>query len=257
MLCDKLLEIGFTKNEASIYLELLRLGSQPVSVLAKRLKMNRGTVYSTLQALMAKSLVGSMRKGKLTVYTANDPNSLVGYLDTKVRTFDYFRNEMLSLIPRFRSLRAENGANQPTITHLSGFDAVISTLFAAFTCGRECLAYLSLEKFLEHGLEESILNYRNLLVHNRTTFLRAIVPDKEIVRAFFRSVASESKADMVQARYFADEEFSGLFENQLCLYDGKVVIMRLEPGNEYAVVLDCPEIFAMHKRIFDMVWPRK
>ncbi len=254
MLDDKLRQFGLTRNESVIYLELLKLGAQPVSVLAKRLKMNRSTTYSTLQALGQKGLVGRMRKNKITYYSAADPNSLVGYLDSKVRTFDYFRNEMISLIPKFRSLRGESKVKPPLISHFSGFEAVEELLLSAFTCGSQCRAYLSLEKFLEHGLEEAILNYRNLLVHNQNTRLKAIVPEKSIVRAFFKSVASENSSKLVEICALAELEFSELFENQLCLYDNKVAIMRLEPSAEYAIVIDNLEIFTMHKRIFDLVW---
>ena len=101
---EKLLEIGLTDPEAKVYLELLAIGTQVASILAKRLKINRTTIYSVLRNLGMKGLVSSRVKSNVKFFSANDPNCLIGYLDRQSKIYEYYKGEMLGIIPNFRSL---------------------------------------------------------------------------------------------------------------------------------------------------------
>ena len=53
-------EIGFSKNEAKIYLVLLRLGMSPISEITEKTGIHRRNVYDSIERLAEKGLVGSI-----------------------------------------------------------------------------------------------------------------------------------------------------------------------------------------------------
>ncbi|MFA7685667.1 MAG: helix-turn-helix domain-containing protein, partial [Candidatus Gracilibacteria bacterium] len=178
MLDNSLCQIGFTKGETRIYLELSRIGSQAVSVIAKKIGLNRTTVYSILKSLEKKGVVSSFRNNGIKYFSANDPNSLIGYMDRKCQTFDYYRSELLTLIPQFRDICGQYSFSPPLVSYFDGVEGVRYVMHDTLIADGSYCAFLSLHKFLDYGFE-------NLLI-NKKVKLRAIVPDTKEVRTFFK-----------------------------------------------------------------------
>lgn len=77
MISEDLKKLGFTANEAKIYLSLLRLGRAKAGDLIRESGLQRSVVYSGLEMLIGRGLVSkSIRKG-VAVYTYADPDALV------------------------------------------------------------------------------------------------------------------------------------------------------------------------------------
>jgi len=161
MFYEKLLEIGFTKGEARIYLELLKIGPQAASTIAKRLYLNRTTIYSLIRSLETKGVLGSCKNGKMKFYSANDPNCLIGYLDRKCKTFDYYRSELVSIIPEFRGIFQKYEFIKPIVSYFDGREAVdqlmddaISFSGEMYSCLKDRAGKITLERDLQNDLSE-------------------------------------------------------------------------------------------------------
>ena len=90
-------EIGLKEKEAELYLTSLQLGPSTVLQLAKVSKIKRTTIYSVIEALVAKGLmIEELRKFK-KVYTIERPEKLETLLDEK-------RNILQKTLPEFSSL---------------------------------------------------------------------------------------------------------------------------------------------------------
>ena len=57
---DRLLDFGFSNDEAEIYFFLLRTGPCPASLVSRRLRFNRVKAYRILKALEEKGAVGAI-----------------------------------------------------------------------------------------------------------------------------------------------------------------------------------------------------
>ncbi len=57
-------ELGFEQREAQIYTTLIRDGELPALQLARKLKIDRTTVYDILERLIAKGIVSTIIKNK-------------------------------------------------------------------------------------------------------------------------------------------------------------------------------------------------
>lgn len=166
MFYEKLVEIGFSDGEAKVYLELLKIGPQAVSTIAKRLDMNRTTVYSLIRSLESKGVVGSYKNGKMKFYAANDPNCLIGYIDRKCKIFDYYRSELLSIISEFRDVSRKYEFSKPIVSYFDGKEAINQILDEALSFSGEmycCLKDRSGKITLENGLKSKLTDFKHVI----------------------------------------------------------------------------------------------
>lgn len=252
MLEEKLSQIGFSRNECKIYLELLTIGSQPVSIVAKRIGFNRTTAYSILRSLEKKGLVSSYVNRGMKFFVANDPNCLIGYVDRKCKVYDYYRSELLSIIPKFRSLAGLYSFKKPIVSFYDGLEGVKHVMYDALNAEGDCYSYLCLHKWFKSGMRDFLLEYKNFRIATKKISLKAIVPDTGEVRGFFNDNYDKDNK-LTEVRYLT-RDCEDIFENEMNIYDDKVAIIHLDRGQEYGVVIQSKEIYLMQKGIFQMVW---
>jgi len=251
MLQDKLLQIGLSDNEAKIYLSLLKLGPQAVSIIAKKNHLNRTTTYSILQSLEKKGIVSFYRNGSMKYFVANDPNSLVGFIDRKCQEFDYYRDEILSSVSDFRQLGGNYEFDKPVVTYFDGLEGVKNVMMDSLNVEKCFRAYIPLHKWLESGKKDFIIEFKNFRIIDKKVPLKAIVPDTEEVRAFFKSYYKKDDG-LTDILYVKDKSQWNMFEDQMTIYNDKVAILHLDAGEEYAIVIESEQVASMHKMIFDM-----
>lgn len=250
---DRLHEIGFTKRESRIYLELLKLGPQAVSVLAKKSEFNRTTAYSILKSLEKKGVVCSYVSRGVKFFVANDPNCLVGYVDQKCKMFDYYRGEILRLVPEYRSLAGKYSFKKPIVRYFEGIEGIKRVIADFFDTDMKLMAILSFdEKWRDSELWNFILGHmKNSITNNDKVKLRIITPDTKKVRAFLNSNI-KNYFELEEVLFVPPENFNKIFENQIGIYDDKVAIVRLEKGEEYGIIIENKDIADMHRDIFRM-----
>lgn len=98
-----LLKLGFTPNEASVYLALLDLGETPTGAIIKKTGLHRNIVYEALDELVRRRLAGvAIQKGKKH-YRALDPRALIEdareTLDTATATVQSIRRKVKTVAP--------------------------------------------------------------------------------------------------------------------------------------------------------------
>lgn len=80
---EKLQICGLTRNEAKVYLGLLKLGSINGSKLAKKISFDRTLTYQILNNLVEKGLVHYIIKEHKKYFEASDPKNLLNSLKEK------------------------------------------------------------------------------------------------------------------------------------------------------------------------------
>src|SRR3989339_1298906 len=123
MLKATLCQIGFTNNEAKIYLALINLGPQPANVIAKKAGLLRTTVYPLLDNLQKKSLISSFIKNGIRFFTVDDIKNILEYLERKKRLINHQKDFVLDILPRMEQLRA-GILSPPKVHYFEGVDGV-------------------------------------------------------------------------------------------------------------------------------------
>lgn len=102
---DLLRECGLTKNESLVYLALLRIGKSKSGELVKEARISGGKIYETLYKLIQKGLVVSLIENKIKCFIANDPKTLLSYLEDKKNLLEEKEAKLKKLLPEFNLLK--------------------------------------------------------------------------------------------------------------------------------------------------------
>lgn len=78
-------DIGLTNNQSTLYLYLAKNGSSKAGEIIKATGLHRNIVYSVLEELIDKRLIGSTKKNKILSYTIFDTSRIVAEQEDRVR----------------------------------------------------------------------------------------------------------------------------------------------------------------------------
>jgi predicted transcriptional regulator len=94
---DTLIDNGFSKKEAQVYIASLKLGSAPISSIARTMWENRVTIYATMKNLIAKGLALSTIKNKTTYYTVISPQEVTQKTTEKAAQLNSILPDIMAL----------------------------------------------------------------------------------------------------------------------------------------------------------------
>ena len=112
----QLIELGFTDNEAAIYLILLANGLQTAGFLIKKTNFHRNVVYTALDKLIGKKLVSEFEQGGVKHYKTLDPERIV-------QRISGLKDKANEILPELLSLKKTQGAEVIIYENADGFRA--------------------------------------------------------------------------------------------------------------------------------------
>src|SRR3989338_8953090 len=89
-------DIGLTNAEIKIYLALLELGTAKAGPILEKTGLQNSVVHMTLNKLVEKGLVSSIREGKRNHYQPSNPKHIVEYINEKRERFEQILPELLN-----------------------------------------------------------------------------------------------------------------------------------------------------------------
>jgi sugar-specific transcriptional regulator TrmB len=120
-------ELGISRLETDILLSLYRLGSQPASIIARHLGIERTKTYRHLLLLTKSGLVKKTQKNGITTFFVRDTQDLTKKIEKKVEHLGYLERNKKKIINEIQALQQEK-ANIPKITIYDNSDGV-GTIF--------------------------------------------------------------------------------------------------------------------------------
>jgi len=99
-------KLGFTKNEATVYLALLELGSVSVGAIVKRTGIHKVIIYDNLEKLVKRGLVHYVIKANKKHFEAQDPETLLRFLDEEQKLLKQKRKLAERLLPDLVAIKA-------------------------------------------------------------------------------------------------------------------------------------------------------
>ena len=76
-------ELGLTKGEIKVYLSLLELGPSTAGPILEKADIQNSVLHFNINRLIEKGLVTYVKKGKVKIYQAADPEALLDYVEDK------------------------------------------------------------------------------------------------------------------------------------------------------------------------------
>ena len=227
---------GLSEKEAKIYLANLEVGTNKVSVIAKKARLNRVTTYDILERLLEKGLSSLIIQDGQKVYTALDPKLLIRRSKEKVKQLE-------KSLPLLKKLSSKT--DHPKIEYFEGLEGIKQVYTDTLSAKTEILNYASSQLIREIWPE-----YDEQYVSKRVKkkiFLRGIAPYDE----YGIKVAKENKAAHRDIRLVTGEEFD--FSNEINIYDDKVSIISLK-HDLVGIIIENEDIANTQRIIFKMAW---
>jgi len=249
-------EIGLSSNEALVYLELLKIGPQLVSVLANRLSFNRSSTYSLLKSLISKGLVSVFKKDGLNYFSSNDPNNLIAYLDSKSRFYQFYKEQTLSLIPNLRKLSSNLDIDKTLITLYDGVESMNNLLLSSALKTNFLYSFVPFEYSDTNSYGRFFIETDLLFGELSEMEFRVISLNKPSNLNFskqFECFSHMNKAVKFLNFDIADDDS----KNILNIYSEKIVLFSLLKGAENAVEIKSKSFANLLKTLFTCFWNLK
>src|SRR6185369_11678946 len=131
MLEKYLQDLGLTDKEATIYLSLLQVDGATALDLSKKTKINRSTVYVTIESLSKKGLVSETTIGKKTQFQAESPERLETFVEKRRLQFEEQSQRLKDIIPEIKSIERKTG-ERPVVKYFEGKEGILSMLGEVF-----------------------------------------------------------------------------------------------------------------------------
>jgi hypothetical protein len=246
MLKETLCQIGFTRNEAKIYIALVELGPQPANIVAKRADLKRTTVYPMLKNLHKKSLISSFIKNGVKYFTVNNLDNLLEYVDRKKRLLDHHKDFVLDIIPMMEELKSDL-SSQPKVHYFEGVSGVETVISDGLKSKGPILVIASFDEWMDSPLRDFLFSYINIQ-------MRALVKDTERSRCFLKGLCkgTDDVCELMDIKFIKNG--GELFDNIVHIYDNKVAIMSPERGFEFGVLIESKEFALTQRSMFELAW---
>jgi HTH-type transcriptional regulator, sugar sensing transcriptional regulator len=234
---NKILEnIGLTGKEAKVYLAALEIGSNPVSKIGAKAKINRVTTYDILEKLTKKGLISSFTKAKIKYFTATDPEIVVQEYQKRIADLE-------KSLPDLKRLNGET--THPRVRYFEGLEGIKGIYRDTLTSKTEILNYGDSKEIRTHWptYDEDYVMERA----NKKIYLRGIALDDD----HGKRVQHSDEKYFREIRLVAKEKFD--FSNEIHIYDDKVAIISFK-DELIGMIIESHEIANTQRALFKMVW---
>ena len=129
-------KIGLTKNEISVYLALLELGTTTTGPLTKKSGLHTSRVYESLSKLIKKGLASFVLKANRKYFTAAEPDTILDILEEEKR-------ELNELLPQLKLLTRQKPAEEKSTVYegYKGVRSVYDNIVRTLNKGDEILVF--------------------------------------------------------------------------------------------------------------------
>jgi len=239
MLYSQLQDAGLNETEAKIYLAALELGQTTVSRIARKSGIKRTTVYLSLENLMKKGLMSSVKIDGKAHYFAEDPRNLERLMEER-------KQRIARLVPQLLAF-TNLIDKKPQIRYFDGTEGMKEVIKDALSYpGQEVLTFFS-ESYLENFGDEFFAEIYRPERLKRKISTRAILPDNEEMR----NLAQDDEKVLRRTKLIDSNLFKIKFE--MMIYGNERVNIVSFKEN-FALIIDSPEINESFKSIFETIW---
>lgn len=241
---EQLKNLGFSDNEARVYLAMLELGPATMLEIAVKAGINRPTAYVQVESLKKIGLISTQTKGKKQLFMAEPPEQLGFVIDKEKQEAEAKKEKLTQLLPDLNAIFNVSG-DKPQVKFFEGKEGIlkIQTEFlkskADFICGisdfdsvMELFPNFS-SAYSSRRAEKSIPS-KLIYTSNKGPFLKEA--DKEFLR---------------ESKYVSKDKLS--LGSDITIFGNKIAIMALK-GKISGVVIEHKEMADSMRSIFELLW---
>ena len=232
--------IGFSKNEALVYLSVLELGPSSIWDIAKKSGLKRSTCYSLLEELALKGHASSSNDGKRVLYAVTSPKRLMLAAKTRYSRFE-------TAISRLDAL-ASKSTQKPVVRFYEGLAGVREVYLSCLDVpkGTEIL-YMGSDEIIQANYPELLKEYMALR-QERQVPIRVLFEDTPANREIGPDDINQLRA----TRYLPSELFHPPIETQIS--GDRVAYISHSTLMPFAYVIENAAFAEQERQKFEVMW---
>lgn len=222
--------IGFSTNEAKVYLTLIKYGSCKAGNIAKYTNLDRGSVYNNIQSLQNKGLVSFITIGKTRWFQCSSSNNIISFLNNRLEQAKEF-------LPQLEKIRNETKLKE-NVSMYKGFKGIRSVF----------------EDILNNAEENLIFGSEGLFSKNMPLFAKQFTQKLEIKGIKIRSIIRTDRNIEVEkkknVRRIPSNTPSPVVTN---IYKNKIAIIVWGEKPE-GILIENQKAADAYKEYFNFMW---
>ncbi|MFA6027348.1 MAG: helix-turn-helix domain-containing protein [Patescibacteria group bacterium] len=248
---SSLRDIGLNKNEASVYLAIIKHGPANISVLANKSAVKRPTAYLAIESLIVKKMVIVNRQNpNRPIYKITDPKKVLDAIRFKEKRY-------AEIFPQLRVMSKQEFAPYVEIYEgLEGLKKVYEeVLNEALNNDVQIYGTINAEKSQVHKI---IYKYWMSFLKNNKVHIREILDRTQA------NINYVNKIKKIRNKYhitkLIPENFQflpykmKLMEADNIIYGNKIAFFSSYERNLYVIVITHKNICKIYKDLFEMAW---
>ncbi len=229
-------KIGLLENEIEVYLALLRLGSESVTVLHKETGLHRTHIYDLLEKLKEKGLVSEYIQAGVKYFKATPPQRLLAYLEEQKASIETILPELENL----SKLKRDDTRGETIVEVYKGKEGLKSVLLDILHTGKNYSVMGSIKQFetiLTFALPQFLSKIEKLGIKER------ILCDKK------------EKVIRIKSGTYKCLEAEQLFPSSFWVYGDRVAIFVWN-SPYYVILIKSKEVAKTYRNYFEYFWKR-
>ncbi len=241
-------DLGLTDKEPDVFLALMSTpGTQPASVIAKKIKLNRVTVYKTLVKLAEMGLVTKTMKFGTMCFFVEDPDkvleNLVKQRKTQVETLS---KQVLAVLPQIKTLQ-QLELYIPRVRFYEGIEGVKRVYEDTLVEKKPIDAFENVADMAPEIYEYLEKDYILRRVENGV-FARVITP----VNAANKKFRKADKIRLRETRFATIKTFP--VEIEINIYGHKTAFFSYKHEEMFGAIIESRAIANSMRAIFEYCW---
>src|SRR3990167_781379 len=243
MQTQKIIEaLGYTPNEAKVYLAALGLGECHVSEIAAKLKLPPSSVQVIVDKLHKNGLMNFYVKNRYKYWVVENPERLLTQLKQR-------EDAVRAAMPALAALRKKMGGKtgRPTVKVFSGRDDIKNIFDDIIETKHHILGIIPEDSFL--GLFVGTFIMEDFIDSRARNFLRirVLVPETPAGKAL-----AKNAGEMLREVRFLPERIG--IQTAIFIYGDKVANIMFNQKQPTAVLIEDPSIRETKAAVFEELW---
>lgn len=241
---DQLKKLGFSDNEARVYLAMLELGPATMLEISAKAGINRPTAYVQVESLKKFGLVSTQISGKKQLFMAESPDQLETMLDKERGEIEQKKENLAKLLPELSALFNVAG-DKPQVRFFEGRGGLLKIQTELLKSDvKEVVSFSSADgivkifpdhpKALSKKRVQKGIRSRLIYTSSRGQVLKNI--DDEMLR---------------ETKFVPYEKFP--FKSDIAIYGDTISISALE-GKVVGAILTHKELADSFRALFNLLW---
>jgi len=229
-----------TKNEAKVYLSLLKAGSAMAGEITEKTGVHRRNVYDSIERLVKKGLVSHVNIDNKKVFSPANPERFLELMEEERRNLEKKKEDFRKILPSLKLFR--EGKKKQDVRFFRGIGGLKTVYEDILRTKKECIGYGSGAK-IEEILKSYFRNYIKRRVKEKIK-TRLIYEESERGKDYTKNPRSQVK--------FLPDKYSS--HSSLRIYSDKTAIILMSKEDPLAIIIKNSEIADGYRKYFEILW---